>query len=565
MSWGLTAQHNIKTIKTTPDSTADNLKTSKTGDTLPPAGDEPYQVETDKFNLKLNFDPTESCDIGPASARQRRRKAYKIRQDAALFEKDVPLPGHPCNGDKFLYPNKIGNYSKALPHNKLGEVNINAYQTMIKALTAGNPEIFAAIPLGGVVKLTNPQSAYAFEMTGPDSHQLSMVPPPTFRSAWNAGEMDELYWMALTRDVPFSAYASNPLTQEAAAELTRFCDFRGPKVNGKVTPKTLFRIDVPGALEGPYISQFLYKDLPFGATAIPQRYRVPQAGENFMTGYTEWLNIQNGHLPTAQIKYDDMPRYIRNGRDLGEYVHRDFSFQAVLTACSILLSLGQDALASTNPYLGSPTQAGFVTFGPPHILDFAVKAARVALEAAWFQKFLVHRRLRPEEFGGDVHNVLTGAVFYPIDRELLDSQAVSKVFGMYGTYLLPQAYPEGCPTHPAYPAGHAAFIGAGVTMLKAFFKESFVLPDPVTTSPDGLSLLPYSGPPLTTGGELNKLACNISMGRNFAGIHWRSDGTEGLKLGETVAIRILQDYRNTYNEDFIGFSFTKFDGNTIII
>lgn len=102
-------------------------------------------------------------------------------------------------------------------------------------------------------------------------------------------------------------------------------------------------------------------------------------------------------------------------------------------------------------------------------------------------------------------------------------------------------------------------------MLKAFFKESFVIPNPVAAGSDGLSLLPYSGQLLTVGGELNKLAANIALGRDTAGVHWRSDGSEGLKLVEAVAIGILEYYRNTYNEDFCGFSFTKFDGTIIII
>jgi membrane-associated phospholipid phosphatase len=127
------------------------------------------------------------------------------------------------------------------------------------------------------------------------------------------------------------------------------------------------------------------------------------------------------------------------------------------------------------------------------------------------------------------------------------------------------SYPEGCPTHSAYPAGHAAIAGAGATILKAFFKESFEIPNPVAASSDGLSLLPYSGEPLTIGGELNKLAANISLGRDTAGVHWRSDGIEGMKLGEAVAISILRDYRATYNEKFCGFSFTKFDGTPITI
>jgi hypothetical protein len=513
----------------------------------------------------INFDlnPLESCEIGPTSARKRRQEAFQIRKDAALFQKNLPVPGHPCNGDEDLFFNKIGNYSKGLPHNLLGEVNLNAYKALIRALSTGDD--FEFIPLGGVIKLVNPQAAYAFNLAGPDSHHLSVIVPPAFSSAQTAGEMAELYWQALTRDVPFADYDTDPLTLAAASDLSGFSDFRGPKVNGAVITGTLFRGSTPGDLVGPYISQFLWKEVPFGATTIIQRYRTAVAGDDHMTLYEEWLNIQNGVSPAAPNKFDSTPRYIRNGRDLGEWVHRDFSYQGVLAACLILLSFGKKALAPTNPYLRSGTQGGFITFGAVHFLDFVARAARAALEAAWFQKWLVHRQLRPEEFGGRVQNLLTGAAGYPINQELLDSQAVSAVFDKFGTYLLPQAYPEGCPIHPSYPAGHACFAGAGVTMLKAFFKESLIIPNPVVASTDGLSLLPYSGPPLTVGEELNKLAANIALGRDTAGIHRRSDGMEGLKLGEAVAIGILQDYRNTYNEDFFGFSFTKFDGTTVLI
>ncbi|HWP60893.1 MAG TPA: hypothetical protein VNL14_23560 [Candidatus Acidoferrales bacterium] len=69
--------------------------------------------------------------------------------------------------------------------------------------------------------------------------------------------------------------------------------------------------------------------------------------------------------------------------------------------------------------------------------------------------------------------------------------------------------------------------------------------------------------PITAGGELNKVAANIASGRNFAGIHWRTDFTEAFKLGEAVAIGVLRDQRNTYKEAFAGFSLTKFDGTRI--
>jgi len=99
-------------------------------------------------------------------------------------------------------------------------------------------------------------------------------------------------------------------------------------------------------------------------------------------------------------------------------------------------------------------------------------------------------------------------------------------------------------------------------MLKAIFDESFVIPDPVQPTADGLDLQPYDGPPLTVGGELNKLAFNIGMARVMAGIHWRSDVIEGNKLGQAVATSILQDMQLAYNEPFGGFTLTKFDGTT---
>ncbi len=507
----------------------------------------------------------EPCEIGPLTERQRREVAFGIREEAALFQKNLPLPGHQCNGDEDLYANKIGSYSKALPHNKLGEVDINAYRSWTNALTSGNYKNFETIPLGGVAKFANPQAAYAYDLTGPDSHHLSMSAAPAFNSAWIASEMAEVYWQALTRDIPFIEYDSNTLTLAAASDLSKFTDFRGPKDNGRVTTATLFRGNTPGDLKGPYISQFLWRDIPFGARVVSQRYRTTVAGDDYMTLYDEWLDIQNGGFPSSSNKFDSTYRYIRNGRDLGEWVHRDFTFQGVLDACLIILGFGPEALAVENPYLCSKTQTGFITFGAVHILDLVCHAARVAMEAAWFQKFLVHRRLRPEEFGGRVNNNLMDVTKYPINPEILNSKAVFEVYSTYGSYLLPMAYPEGCPTHTAYPAGHACIAGAGVTMLKAFFNESFIIPKPVIASRDGQCLLPYSKGLLTVGGELNKLAYNISLGRDFAGVHWRSDGSEGLKLGETVAIGILQDYRRTFNEEFSGFSFTKFDGTTIII
>ena len=197
-----------------------------------------------------------------------------------------------------------------------------------------------------------------------------------------------------------------------------------------------------------------------------------------MTDLDSWLAIQNGNLPLESDPFDDKPRYIRNGRDLATYVHYDALYEAYLNACFILLGMGAP-FDEGNPYDSLAKTFGFGTFGGPHILSLVTEVATRALKAVWFQKWYVHRRLRPEEFGGRVHSHLKGKARYPLDDEILGSQAVQKTYDEYHSYLLPQAFPEGSPTHPAYGSGHATVAGACVTILKAWFDESFIFPNPV--------------------------------------------------------------------------------------
>jgi hypothetical protein len=195
-------------------------------------------------------------------------------------------------------------------------------------------------------------------------------------------------------------------------------------------------------------------------------------------------------------------------------------------------------------------------------LDFVVRATNPASRANFHQKWMVHRRIRPEAFAGRIHNHVTGAASYHIHPDILNSAALKAVFSAHGTYLLPMAYPAGSPVHPSYPAAHATTAGAGITMLKALFNESFVIPNPVVASDDGTSLLPYTGPALTVGNELNKLASNIALGRDAAGVHYRSDGVQGILLGEAIALSILRETATLYHETFPGFTLTRFDGRT---
>jgi hypothetical protein len=305
--------------------------------------------------------------------------------------------------------------------------------------------------LGGKAKLANPQAAFAFALEGADPHALAIEPPPRFADEAFAGEMAECYWLALTREVPFSQYGNETVTAAAINDLRRFSEF------ADVTAGTLFRAELPGVQTGPYISQFLLQPYPLGTTLVEQRYRTTLPGSDHLTAYDTWLAAQNGAPASAQARFDAQPRYIYNGRVLGEWAHRNFSYQSTLIAALILLDyvqkFGDVVLDEANPYRGSSTQAGFVTFGAPHVLDLVARVANHALKAAWYQKWVVHRRLRPEELGGRIHHHMTGAAQYPIHPKLLDSPALAAVFSQHGTYLCPQAYPEGCPTHPAYPGG----------------------------------------------------------------------------------------------------------------
>src|SRR5687768_6094488 len=286
-----------------------------------------------------------------------------------------------------------------------------------------------------------------------------------------------------------------------------------------------------------------------------------------MTDFDTWLAVQRGISQPPDV-FDPVPRYMRNGRDIGQWVHIDVLFQGYFHAFLVLAGAGAP-FDDGNPYNNNPSQIGFGTFGGPHIATLLCEVSTRALKAVWNQKWFVHRRLRPEVFAARVDRRAFHGANYPVHQEILDSVTTASRLGGYlpaGNALLPVAFPEGSPTHPSYGAGHATVAGACVTILKAWFDESFVIQNPVVPDSTGQVLVPYTGSEnLTVGGELNKIAANVALGRNMAGVHWRSDATESMKLGEAVAISILKDQNGCYNERFSGFTLTKFDGTTITV
>jgi hypothetical protein len=495
-------------------------------------------------------------------------------------------PQQNINNDH-LDPKKVGIYSKGLPHNSIGEVDLEAYESLENAVKngAGNPDLFDKVIMGGkgsqYRKLVNPQSGLAFDLEGYDSHFITVPASPSVYSQEAMDELLENYWMSITRDVNFSDYDTNPITIDAANDLSSKQQFYAPRINNQVTPQTLFRGYFTGDLIGPYISQFLYLNCPYGASTINQKIKTFIPEKNFVKDYNTFLDIQNGKVPSETQLYDSELRYIRNGRDLAAWVKMDVLYGAYLNALNILMNKPSAAtqncgincpVSITNPYKSpnpsSINQVGFATFGEAHITALLAEVSQRALKAAWAQKWFFQKRLRPEEMAGLVYNEINKIADYGLNKDYLNSSYFTNTINN-GNPLLESAYNEGSPLHPSYLAGHSSVAGCCVTILKAWFDNDYIIPNPVKPSADGLSLEPYivgvDGPALTVGNELNKLCSNIGLGRNIASVHYRSDMLESSLMGEEQAVQILRDQSMLYNEKFEGFRLTKFDGTKILI
>lgn len=513
---------------------------------------------------------TDCSSMFPLPPADRRKEARDIREKAIALSEAKPLPAYLCNGEEGEYTQSHGfplaNFSKGLPHNEQGEVDANAYAKLLAALHSGRHADFEQIPLGTLQgrKLTNPQAGLAFDLEGHDPQAVVMPPVPRFDSRRTAAEIIELYWMALVRDVNFTDFESNPGVAASASELAAYqSELQSP---GAITPKTVFRGITRGDQVGPFISQFFFRDIPYGSLTIKQRQTTVMPGRDYLTDYNAWLAVQNGVNPGGP-ELDPTPRYIRNMRDIAQYVHVDALYEAYLNAALILLNMNQ-LLDDGIPYKGSRTQDGFATFGGPHLLTLVTEVATRALKAVWFNKWYVHRRMRPEEFGGRVQLHRTGARHYPLHPDILNSKAHESVLRRFKSSLLPVAFPEGSPVHPAYGSGHATVGGACVTVLKAWFNGGLPLPGPIVVpNADGTLLVDYTGSDrsqITVGGELDKLVSNIAIARNMAGVHWRTDYIEAIRLGEQIGLELLAEQSITFNEPNV-FTVQRFDGSVVKI
>ena len=538
----------------------------------------------------------------------RRKEARELRNRIrnAAFEAFTTSPP-PTNRDEERFRDLglpgFASYTKALAHDPLGLVEPPSFESLLDALQAGTQRAFEEVRLGGGVRLlANPLNAYSFQAIGNDSNGARMVAAPEFSSRNTAIDMVERYWMALARDVRFADYENSELIAAACQDLNNL-GFK-QEFGFECTPQTIFRAPYEGALVGPQVSQFLLQDFLFGNQPIQQLQRFPKEGLDYLTALDTWNQVNNGDIdPTGSDIFDGTRRIITL-RDAGQWVHIDLPFQSSLWAILILFGLGTTQ-SDANPYASGAitTSEPFGSLGAPDIASLSSLSAVYALKHAWFQKWCVHRRLRPEVYGQRLELFRRGELGNS-PNDPFDDEQFNKLFGegaevwrntsvleqilehnskqntnqgrcdRDGTWLLPIAFPEGSPTHPAYPGGHSAFVAAGATITKAFFADE-PISKPVVPSADGMELEPFNGQTLTVHGELNKLIANVTLFRDGAGMHYRTDGTAsgsdvgirtgGNLLGEALAVSMLRDIKRTYREEVGTFEFRGIGGNLIRI
>ena len=547
---------------------------------------------------------------------------YKLRTLAAAVQRK-PVGTQNVNGDEALYKtdNYAGSFTKSMAHDATdGYISDSQqFKNLTIALDSGKQADFDEVTLaaGAQYKLVDPQASLYTPMEGVDLSCIVSNTPPAVASDALAAEMVELYCKELTRDAPFVDWGSDSdittvLDNSHINKANVLANINAPLDGGVVTLETLFRGQLPAAKEGPYISQLLYYDIPYGGMSLRQKYLAPKARSvmNPTTGdpsefgvkKSAMINIQDGkeddYFNISAGRFESNDRFIYSGRVLGEMVHGDKLFQHYYNAVQILAGVGCPLDAG----LPAPSNDDKFTSigGEVDIYHHVANVSGLVLKHAWFHKWQVHRRLRPEATSILLQNQKDSVPGYTyLSSVLTDNQIIEDIKTMHNdnysvanSYLLSSVFPEGSPCHPAYPAGHATVAGACATVIKAFFDGTTKWVDlPKVASgdvranneaksasylvaqanSDGTDLINYTGSTanMTVNSEVNKLASNISLGRNWANVHYRSDGDWGMLIGEEVAINylkeVLSSYNQTHNGNTVSLTLEKFDGTTITI
>ena len=323
---------------------------------------------------------------------------------------------------------------------------------------------------------------------------------------------------------------------------------------------------------------------------------------DYSRGLTGFVNTWNGgsnsiisggtpYAPFSSLNPNDIPqtitpvRYISTLRDGAFYVLRDQIWQPFFTAATILL--GCPRYDNTQPESVSRTSFGvpigfqvdgrvgqkFINLGPVDLFALLSMAGKNSMNACWLWKWTLMYP-RPEEMAYQVHIKKKTGLGIDFSSNILNCSILTDVSNCNsGNFVLPQAYINGSPNHPSYPSGHATYAGAMATILKAWFNCDSSMNAYVsdclrtTTSQGGQITEPIqtqyyadnSNNLLKIEHEIDKLASNTAILRNVGGVHYRQDSNSGLKLGEDVAIKTLENWVQNYYNNII-FRFRLRDG-----
>ncbi|MCY4335967.1 MAG: vanadium-dependent haloperoxidase [Litoreibacter sp.] len=578
----------------------------------------------------------------------RRDSAFQARVSAAQNAKDRNHPEHEANGDeqKFATSHYLMSFTKGLDHDTATGLvdDPQAFMAFRQAIDDGFIDAFnnrVPVPMceDGRRKWEAPTAGLAYDLQGPDCQAVTMAPAPALGSDELDFEMAEVYELALLRDEPLASFAGAG-TGKVKASVDRLNKLAYAKADFPVRPRakkaaktldaqTAFRGSSPGVTVGHYLSQFMWigngsnpatGEIAYGPQLVSQKVAAAEKKDDYMTDWAPWHEVQQGcdvnksNGTSGGQKFTDTRRFICTPRDLATYVHVDALYQAYLNACLILLGQGApfdsgfshlSGMRKSFPTSGplEPNAGGFALYGGPHILSLVTEVATRALKAARYQKFNLHIRARPEVLAARLEKASAIETAHPELCGILSDMAkdldhtIKEIKDHNGhlndgtkTALLPMAFAEGSPMHPAYAAGHATVAGACVTVLKAFFDTGAKL---VERNKNGKVSIGFFGPdpdasdsfvqyapnatgselvkdtklkcPLTLEGELNKLAANISIGRDMAGVHYFSDYYDSLRMGEQIAIGMLEEQALCYPTDPVVMSVQTFDGKSVRI
>lgn len=476
-------------------------------------------------------------------------------------------------------------FSKTLEHDSVtGFPKKEDVDKILDAVDQGTVASLDVIPQApdSVRKLEGVLASSSFNLMGTDS---SIFIPPSFHhvdTEEGSFEMAEVYGKALCRDTPFSEYnVSGNAADNVMTSLNEYSTKTTAPVgqDDNINAQTLFRGPSQDETVGPYVSQLLLLPFSYGNIDIEQKFS-PESDYAASVNKSEWKDIQDGKVNGSVVKTD--AKYVYNGRVLGAKVHNDPLYQFYYNATLICL---QNSIGPSG--FSHPRSTAWTSGGGPNVLAAVAHVCLGALRCAWYSKFNVGMKIRPEVYAQRLE-LANDASFTDMVEGLNEMNNLMKTSmkdlvkahnGNDSLYLMLQ-FPEGSPTHPAWCAGHAAVSGAAVTVMKAMLdchdsddetKKQWPV-DPKQSDNTGDNLEDYTeadASNMTIVGELNKLASNVALGRDFAGVHYRCDGDCGVALGEKYAITYLVDLAKELHESqsglFTGWLLEKFNGDRVRI